>query len=234
MTTNADPSRSDGILHRLETLLSPVGLVARGGFTFGEDAPGLPDGQRARSLVLIGHAGSSFWPHFDRFRADYSGPDPLDTWTRQVIEPVAAACGSTALYPFDKPWWPFQQWISRCEGLRPSPLGILIHPDYGLWHGYRAALAFAQRVTLPPPADVSHPCDDCSERPCITACPAGAVSDGPFGVGACREFLSGPAGGACLSPGCLSRDACPVGRDYRYSGAHRQFLMQALDLSYRG
>ena len=24
-----------------------------------------------------------------------------------------------------------------------SPLGLLIHPDYGLWHGYRGALLFA-------------------------------------------------------------------------------------------
>ena len=30
-----------------------------------------------------------------------------------------------------------------------SPLGILIHPDWGLWHSYRGALAFRERLDLP-------------------------------------------------------------------------------------
>ena len=37
----------------------------------------------------------------------------------------------------------------RAEAVAPSPLGILIHPDYGLWHAYRGALAFAERLALP-------------------------------------------------------------------------------------
>ena len=28
----------------------------------------------------------------------------------------------------------------RAEGLKPSPLGVLVHPDFGLWHGYRGAI----------------------------------------------------------------------------------------------
>ncbi len=197
---------------------------------FDGTAPKLPDGGRVDSLVLVGHSGSSFWPHFESFLSDYSGPDPLDTWTRQVIEPVAETFRCTPLYPFDKPWWPFQQWIALCEGLKPSPLGILIHPEYGLWHGYRAALAFQRVITLPPAPVHSHPCDDCADRPCVTACPANAVSDSPFGVAACRAFLSGQESTACMPQGCLSRDACPIGRQYLYAAAHRKFLMQSIEL----
>src|SRR4030095_137820 len=42
------------------------------------------------------------------------------------------------------------RWAMRAEAVAPSPLGILIHPDYGLWHAYRGALAFAERLALPP------------------------------------------------------------------------------------
>ncbi len=30
------------------------------------------------------------------------------------------------------------------EGLKPSPLGLLMHPEYGLWHGYRGAILFGE------------------------------------------------------------------------------------------
>ena len=32
------------------------------------------------------------------------------------------------------PYWPFQQWARRAEPVHPSPIGVLIHPRYGLWH----------------------------------------------------------------------------------------------------
>lgn len=231
MTMIDDPGESENVYRRLEALLLPLGLMVRGGVAFDADAPILSDGRKVESLVLIGHAGSSFWPHFRHFLTTFDDPDPLDRWTRHVIEPVADACDGTALYPFDRPWWPFQRWISQAERLKPSPLGMLIHPEYGLWHGYRAALAFTQRIAIPRNDEPVHPCASCAERPCIAACPASAISDDAFDVVRCRTFLAGPAGAGCMTQGCGSRDACPVGREYRYGSDHRRFLMQSLDLS---
>ncbi len=226
---------SSALLARLCGMLEPHGLFVRGGVRFEDTAPVLANGRRIESLLLVGHAGSSLWPSFQRFRETYSGPDPLDHWSKQVIDPVARAIDGVALYPFDRPWWPFQQWVAAGEGLKPSPLGILIHPEFGLWHSYRAALAFDRPVEFAESRTVQHPCDTCDDRPCLTACPAGAIAESAFDVKRCRGYLATHEGqGSCMVTGCASRVACPVGRSYRYDPAHQQFLMQALDLPKAG
>jgi hypothetical protein len=216
---------------RLEAVLRAHGMMARGGVQFVEDGPDLPNGRRVKSLVLVGHVGSSFWPFFEVFRSHDTGADPLDAWSKHVVEPIAADFGCLALYPFEKPWWPFQQWIARSEGLKASPLGILIHPEYGLWHGYRAALGFEELVEIPVSLPLPHPCDSCADRPCISACPAQALADGRFDLQTCRGFLASKDGETtCIRQGCASRNACPIGSEHRYNEAHLRFHMEALEL----
>jgi hypothetical protein len=225
--------------HDLETIraaLQPHGLFLRGAVTFeeGEAAPQLSDGGLARSVVLIGNVGSSLWPAFSRWREDRpegGGPDPLDTWSKQVIRPIATMADATAWFPSDPPWQPFQQWAMRAEVLKISPLGILIHPVYGLWHGYRGALGFAEPIKEGVPAAALHSCDRCLDKPCLTTCPAGAVHPSAFHVLACRAHLRSPQGkGGCMLRGCLARAACPVGAEYRYEDAQLRFHMAALSL----
>ena len=127
----------------------------------------------------------------------------------------------------------------RSEAVHPSPIGPLIHPDLGLWHAYRAALLIGTRLDLPPRDGRPSPCDTCADRPCLTACPAGAFAPGAYDVSACVRHLQGPAGDACLDAGCLARDACPVGRPRGrprghprghpggYGTAQRRFHMEA-------
>ena len=203
-------------------------------FADGDTAPVLRNGQAAKSVVLLGNIGGSFWPVFQHWRdgvPDRGGENPLDTWSKAVIEPVAGAFGATAYFPSDPPWQPFQQWAIRAEGLKASPLGILIHPHYGLWHGYRGALGFAQ--ALPPTASPNdqHPCDHCPDRPCLSICPAQAVLSSGFQVRPCRAHLKTTAGQAgCMGAGCLARNACPVGSAYRYPEEQLHFHMAALSL----
>ena len=223
-----DPDTAYG---RLNRLLERHGLMTRGGIHLNSDSDLGAREYGYRTIVLAGHAGSSFWPHFVSFRHGYQGPDPLDAWSRSVGGEIASTLGCTALYPFEKPWWPFQNWISRTEGLKPSPLAILIHPEFGLWHGYRAAFAFREAISVPAPKSLDHACDSCSEKPCIAACPAGAPSDQPFGLAQCRGHLATGAGRAgCMVKGCLSRNACPVGAEHRYNDAQLRFHMEALEI----
>lgn len=220
-------------LDMIRAALQPHGLFLRGAVNFreGETPPELADGRQAASVVLIGNIGSSLWPAFSRWRKGRSGPDPLDTWSKAVIEPVAAAAGATAWFPSDPPWQPFQQWAMRAEGLKASPLGILIHPVYGLWHGYRGALGFAAPIEDTPSPVAPHPCDHCPDKPCLTTCPAAAVRPDLFDISACRAHLRTPVGqGGCMSAGCLARAACPVGAAYRYDAAQLRFHMAALSL----
>lgn len=223
-------------LDAIRAAFEPHGLFLRGTLAFdgGEEAPRLDDGRRAGSLVLVGNVGGSLWPAFSRWRAgrpDGGGENPLDDWSKAVIRPVAASAGATVWFPSDPPWQPFQRWAMRAEGLKPSPLGILVHPVYGLWHGYRAALGFAAAAGEPSPPAGPHPCDTCASKPCLSTCPVGAVQPAHFDVPACRAYLRTAAGRAsCMRDGCIARAACPVGAAYRYPEAQLGFHMAALKL----
>ncbi|HEV7305765.1 ferredoxin [Ensifer sp.] len=232
----APSARADKTIDMVRAALLPHGLFLRGTVNFeaGEVAPLLSDGRPAASVVLTGNIGGSLWQPFSAWRdaaPDRGGRDPLDSWSKAVIQPLAAGLGATAYFPSDLPWQPFQQWAMRAEGLKPSPLGILIHPRFGLWHGYRGALAFGIPLGETGEASVGHPCDRCLEKPCISGCPAAALAGEGFDVGRCRGHLRTDAGRAgCLANGCLSRAACPVGATHRYPPDQLCFHMAALEL----
>ncbi len=221
---------AEPIRDHIAAALEPYGLVRRGGFAFNEANLRSPliRGLHFRSVVLVGHFGSSIWPHFTRWWQDHpDAQDPLDQWSKDVLTAVAARFGATAVFPSDRPYLPFQQWAMYAEGLRASPLGILIHPKYGLWHAFRGALLFGRVLELPGDIPQHHPCDDCQDKPCLSACPVNAFSDGGYDVVRCRAHLASGDGEACLNGGCLARRACPVGREYTYSAPQMRFHMDA-------
>jgi hypothetical protein len=168
-------------------------------------------------------------------------PHPLDRWSRQIGDALAQQFDGAALYPFDGPpllphYHPFQQWASRSEALFPSPLMLRIHPQHGLWHAYRFALAFPtvdadDRTTLSQHTDGNfqdqNPCLTCIEQPCLHACPVQAYDGQQFAVERCRAHVRQDAQQQCLSSGCLARNACPVAPHVRYAPAQARFHMQA-------
>jgi hypothetical protein len=230
-----------GILERLDALLAVQGLMRRGvvRFAAGEAAPEFGDGRKAAAVVLVGVTGDAMWPRFSAWReaeGDGGGADPLDRWSEEVLDDIAGQLGALALYPSREPYQPFQSWAMRAEGLKASPLGLLIHPVFGLWHSFRGALAFAEwddegADNAVACSGAAHPCDDCADKPCLSACPVGAVSLDGFNVISCRGYLASKEGQAgCMTAGCLARDACPVGAAHRYPQAQVRFHMQALKL----
>ncbi|MBC8241719.1 MAG: hypothetical protein H8E30_14770 [Alphaproteobacteria bacterium] len=116
----------------------------------------------------------------------------------------------------------------RAEPVFSSPIGPLIHPDHGLWHAYRGALAFARKLDIPERPDRSNPCDTCADKPCLSTCPVGAFAPGHYDVQGCANHLTTQAGDVCLAQGCLARRACPVGRDNAYSEVQARFHMSLL------
>ncbi|AYG66563.1 MULTISPECIES: 4Fe-4S dicluster domain-containing protein [unclassified Rhizobium] len=229
-------NRGPAIFEQLRAALGVHGVFVRGSLHFGErDGPLLMDGTHARSVVLLGNIGGSIWPAFSKWRnmpGNGTRPDPLDDWSKAIIRPVADVLAATAYFPSDPPWQPFQRWAMQAEGLQASPLGILIHPEYGPWHGYRGALGFADDLKdVETPACSPHPCDLCVEKPCLTACPVEAVTAAGFNVQACRSHLRTQRGQVgCMPGGCLARNACPVGAAYRYPAEQLAFHMAALQL----
>jgi hypothetical protein len=215
----------------IETVFSAIersGLVPRGAFLLAEAerTGALAD---VRTIVLIGVAGRSGWGAFAASLEAHDGFDhPRDRFSRRVIDAIADDLAAVALYPFGgAPYLPFQQWALRAEPVHPSPIGLLIHPTYGLWHSYRGALGFAEALELPPLEVLPSPCETCSGRPCLAACPVGAFTAAGYDVAACASHLKSAAGGECMNRGCLARRACPVGAEHAHGAEQAAFAMAA-------
>ncbi len=189
--------------------LAPHRLEVLGGFAPGPD-DGLPD--FIRTVLLLGPREPGFWPHLTAQPEWDGAPDPVDRWSRRVIGRLAYDLGGKAWFPFGgPPWHPFYRWSLRTGRCFESPVRLLVHDTQGLMVSFRGALGLRQTVDLPPPAPA--PCVTCA-RPCLDACPAGALGAAGYDVPRCHEWLETRGGEACLSAGCLVRRACPVSSTY--------------------
>lgn len=195
-------------LPELESLLAGHQLEILGGF-HAENDPALPPG--TRTLLMIGPKEPGFWPHLTT-QPEWDGrPDPIDRWSRRVIGQLACDIGAKALFPFGgPPYHPFYQWALRTGRIWDSPVRLLVQASQGLMVSFRGALAIKDVVSVPPSA--TKPCETC-DKPCLDACPAGALGAGGYDVPACHAYLA--AGERdCMKSGCLVRRACPLSATY--------------------
>jgi len=226
----------------LELALKPYGLYLRGLFALDEiDKSTLTQpistlaNQHNLAIALVGNIGSSIWPHFTSTPEFSDGlPDPLDRWSKKVALQLTNELDIYPLFPSDgPPYFPFQQWAKRAEGLSASPLGILIHPQYGLWHAYRFALVLSNnrpstdqiQPQSAPSAD--SPCISCVSQPCLKTCPVDAFTSDGYNVQKCASFLKTNPDSDCNQKGCQARIACPVGKTHRYVDAQHIFHLRA-------
>lgn len=224
------------LMQRLRGEVTRFGLTVRAVFApcAGDAVPPLADGRAARTLALVGNVGSSLWPAFSTSPEFADGqPHPLDRWSRRIGEGVAADVGGRALFPFGgPPHHPFQRWAMRGGTLFPSPIGLLIDPQHGLWHAFRFAIALPD-TTAEVAAASSSPCLTCVARPCLRACPVDAFGEGEYRHRECADYLAEHPDAACWRIGCLARHACPVGAISRYLPAHASFHMRAFVAKHR-
>lgn len=183
---------------------------------FGAFHPGPDDNVPAgiETLLLLGPSEPGFWAHVTaqpEFEA--ADPDPIDSWSRRVIGRLACELRGKAFFPFGgPPWHPFIGWAKRTGRAWESPVGFLVHDRAGLMVSFRGALGLRSRITLPPPPGAA-PCAHCA-RPCLDACPVGALGPEGYDAAACHGFLDTPPGQDCLGRGCNVRRACPVSAAY--------------------
>lgn len=214
----------------LRQRLEDAGLWLQGGFhpEPQDEVPPLSDGRAPATLFMVGQTGGAFWDKLQT-QAEMHGPDPIDRWSARFLGSLAADLDLGLLLPFEgPPHHPFQRWALRADPeLAISPLGILVHPEHGLWLALRGALLLAQRIVCPTPGARPSPCAGCAAKPCLTTCPVSAFGPSGYDVRACRTCLTTLSGQACMIQGCLARNACPIGREHRYPTAQLQHHIRA-------
>ena len=216
-----------GLLTRLSGSLEPFGFTLRGGFhPRPEDHfPARADGRPARTAVVVGSAGGAMWEAFSASPPPAAAErNPLDAWIRPIVQAAARDVGGDMVYPTDgPPFPPIQQWAQRADTVYRSPLGIVIHPEFGLWHAYRAVIVLAERLDLPDRVHRPDPCAACADKPCLATCPVDAFKPIHFDPEPCADHVESAAGTVCRERGCMARRACPVGRAYMYPRAAQEF-----------
>jgi methylmalonic aciduria homocystinuria type C protein len=151
--------------------------------------------------LLIGNT-RALWPRFvAALRGDpalAADEHPLDRYTERAIERAAPAAPRWFAHRrYDGAFLPMQR-LAVAAGLGGlAKTGLVIHPVYGPWLALRAVLLVDGELPVSRPAIVPCTCD----TSCEVALARARLADGPA---AWRAWLA-------------VRDACTIGREYRYS-----------------
>jgi ferredoxin len=189
-----------------------------------------PDGQD--TVLLIGPDEPAFWPIFSTSSEYLDGlDDPLDRWSKRILNQIAKQFGGRAVFPSDgPPYPPFLSWAQTSGQCWQSPIGPLVHDQAGLFISYRGALVLPGASEIP--AIGESPCTDCAQ-PCTQTCPVEALSvDHFYDIPRCKDYLASEAGQDCMAGGCLARRSCPVAVDFQRLPQQSAFHMRAFMKNY--
>lgn len=215
-------------------LVQPFALAALGALKV--EHPRFSSHRPNQLGVVVGNT-SALWGAFLRHlrglgvrSANELGPDPLDIYVEELVSAAlsdllescavrGAAVFSHELLPAPIPI----QRIAEMSGLgRVGPAHLSIHPRLGPWWALRAVIA----LELPASAGAHfqtepsgrHPCEGCA-APCRRAL-SGALLGRDMSSGDEQDLPPAPTGLSDKQRRWLRvRDACPSGRQHRYSDA---------------
>lgn len=167
-------------------------------------------------LIILGHGGKKMWSELNK--ANIESENPVDDFSIKVATDYFRA--QLPIHKF-KIIYPGEDVI----GLRvlgelagwhhDSPFRIGVNREWGSWFAYRVVV-LADTDYLPSEKwRDNSPCDACSEKPCISACPVDALSSGSLSLEKCIQYRKVDAS-LCANT-CHSRCACNVGVQHRYT-----------------
>ena len=168
-----------------------------------------------RQLILIGHGGKALWECVKA--AGMVGADPIDDYSVQAVQRCFAehlpANRYRIVFPGEQPV-ALQQLGKLAGWHHAAPFMVGIDPEWGTWYAYRAVVLADTHFCPFLAVDRNRPCDSCQTRPCVSACPAGAMNQEGFALEKCLAYRQ--RGDSHCRHTCLARVACPVGSQHRY------------------
>lgn len=176
---------------------------------------------RQRQLILIGHGGKTLW---DAVKASgIRSENPIDDFSVRTVEQWFAqqfpGRAREIIYPGDIPV--DLQALGTIAGWHhASPFMLGINADWGTWFAYRVVLLADTNLEPSRPLQGESPCARCADKPCIAACPAGAMDGGSFALDKCIAYRR-KASSRCKAT-CVARVSCPVGSSHRYGDEQMQ------------
>jgi methylmalonic aciduria homocystinuria type C protein len=165
----------------------------------------LPDFGNPQSLaVLIGNT-RILWPHLlDALRADpalFDEAEPVEAYTMRRVREAAGRLPVAHEIRWAHVVVPQPvaiQRLAQIAGLAHlAPSNLSVHPIHGPWIALRAVVVAGVPGPPNPPSVMNSPCDDC-EHACLAAFRRAVAEPDDW-----RHWLQ-------------IRDACPIGRTYRY------------------
>ena len=171
------------------------------------------------TILLLGNGGQDFWQKFTLNIP--AGDDPVDIFSAEASEQVLEKCcpglKRKLLFPTDECPVLLQRLMLQAGWHTPSPLGIGMHAEYGLWNACRAVwwLDAELEQAMPQKTVVDH-CAHCVDTPCMTACPAKALGEGRMPLlNRCADYRL--SDDSVCEQTCVAREACPVATEHRYT-----------------
>ncbi len=178
------------------------------------------------SMVLIGSAGTTLWQSMTAAGA-FGPDDPVDEYAEDALfdfcDDLGPDVGTRLLWPSpDRSSSVPVTLLGELAGWsHRSPLGLGIHPRFGLWFAYRGVVLLEVAVEPQREPKSASPCASCADRPCLSSCPSSAVG-GPSGLDLTACFGERSRAGADCAGRCLARAGCPIGAEHRYGPAQAE------------
>jgi epoxyqueuosine reductase len=209
---------------------------------------------KPKQLLLFAHAGNRFWRKLQSSRFEInstsnsastpaSNQHPIDDYSiekvTQHLKRFYPNLNFQILYPsgrdFNQPIG-LQQFGELAGWHHNSPLKIGINQAWGTWFAYRVLLVCDGEFKPIERLRSKSPCNSCSDKPCISECPANAVSQTDFDLNCCSQYRASEQ--SHCRDRCVARLACPVAPEQRYPieqiqyhyGRSMQIIQQMLHL----
>lgn len=184
----------------------------------------VPDLAAYRQLHLFGHGGRLLW---EKVQASgfASGEHPIDRYSEHAVcshmEEAAPGCRYAMIFPAGKSMVPLQRLGELAGWHYASPFRIGINNRWGSWFAYRAVVLADSDLPVTAKEEWDSPCGECTDKPCLAACPGHALVNGRLELERCIDYRL--AEGSCCSHRCVSRQACPVAKEHAYTSAQTEY-----------